>query len=142
MWASKDGSLVVWINLEDHLQLAAKRTDANIREAFECICINLLKLEALYRKLRRPFVWKEQLGWVVSSPAEVGTALRASVCMKLQHLPQHKRLQGVLERLRLRMDTTEHRGLCRYRVTLLTAMEKRLELQPDRNIDDLVPAQK
>ena len=42
----------------------------------------------------------------MSSPADVGTGLRASVRVKLQHLPRHKRLEDVLRRLRLRMDNT------------------------------------
>lgn len=41
---SKDGSLVVWVNMEDHLRLVSTRDDANIAEAFKCICINLQKV--------------------------------------------------------------------------------------------------
>ncbi|KAI1896917.1 hypothetical protein AGOR_G00099810 [Albula goreensis] len=160
VWVSKDSSLTVWINFDDHLQMVSKRTDSNIKEAFECVIINILKLEALYRKLRCWFVWKEQLGWVVSSPADVGTGLRASVWIKLQRLSQHKRMKSILERLRLRMDSTESTGVYKVYnphtigfsevellqllvdgVKLLTVMEKRLE-QPGGSIDDLVPAQK
>lgn len=65
-----------------------------------------IKLEKLYKSQRHPFVWKEHLGWVVSSPAEVGTALKASITLRLQHLPSHKRLDNVLDRLRLQMIPT------------------------------------
>ncbi len=41
---SKDGSLVVWVNMEDHLRLVSTRDDSNIAEAFKCICINLQKV--------------------------------------------------------------------------------------------------
>lgn len=41
---SKDGSLVVWVNMEDHLRLVSIRDDANVAEAFKCICINLQKV--------------------------------------------------------------------------------------------------
>ncbi|XP_053191550.1 zgc:172076 [Scomber japonicus] len=159
VWASEDGSLVVWINMEDHLRLVSTRDDTDIAEAFKCICINLQKLEEYYKALRHPFIWKQQLGWVTSSPADVGTGLRISVHVKLQHLPKHKRLQDVLKRLRIRMDQTESPALyCVSNmatfgpseveltqvvvdgVKLLIAMEKRLEGGGD--IDDIVPTQK
>ncbi|KAF3688114.1 Creatine kinase M-type [Channa argus] len=159
VWLSQNGSLVVWVNIDDHLRLVSTRDDANITEAFKCICINLQKLEAYYREFRHPFTWKQQLGWVTSSPADVGTGLRISVDLKLQHLPKHKRIQDVLKRLRVHMDETESPAL--YRVSnaatfglsevvltqqlvdgakLLIAMEKRLEANGD--IDELVPTQK
>ncbi|KAK5926059.1 hypothetical protein CgunFtcFv8_021662 [Champsocephalus gunnari] len=159
VWVGKDGSLVVWVNMEDHLRLVSTRDDANITEAFKCMCINLQKLEDLYRELKHPFTWKQQLGWVSSSPADVGTGLRIRVQLKLQHLPKHNRLQDVLKRLRLCMDTTDSPalycvsntatfGLSEVGLTqlvvdgvkLLIAMEKRLEVNGD--IEGLIPAQK
>ncbi|XP_028828639.1 creatine kinase M-type isoform X2 [Denticeps clupeoides] len=158
-WVSNDGSLVVWINTEDHLRLLSSRTDANIQEAFKCICVNLVKLEAFYKKWRHPFVWKEHLGWVVSSPAEVGTGLKASVIVRLSHIPQNKRIHDILERLRLHLHPTAKAGLYRVSnaptigftevglvqllvdgVKLLIRIEKRLE--NEGGIDDLVPAHK
>ncbi|XP_068583513.1 zgc:172076 [Cebidichthys violaceus] len=160
VWVSKDGSLVVWVNMEDHLRLVSTRDDADVAEAFKCICINLQKLEEVYRELRHPFTWKQQLGWVSSSPADVGTGLRVRVHLRLRHLPGHKRLQDVLKRLRIRMHTTTESpalycvsnaatfgpsevGLTQLvvdGVKLLLAMEKRLE--DGRDIDELVPTQK
>ncbi|XP_070684427.1 creatine kinase B-type [Pempheris klunzingeri] len=159
VWVSEDGSLVVWVNMDDHLRLVSTRDDANLAEAFKCICVNLQKLEELYRELRHPFIWKQQLGWVTSSPADVGTGLRVGVHLKLQHLPKHKRLQDVLKRLRIGMERAESPALYRVSnvatfglsevaltqlvvdgVRLLVAMEKRLE--DGRDVDELVPAQK
>ncbi|KAM7419963.1 hypothetical protein PAMA_016867 [Pampus argenteus] len=159
VWVSKDGNLVVRVNMEDHLRLVSTRDDANIAEAFKCICINLQKLEKSYSELRHPFTWKQQLGWVTSSPANVGTGLRIIVHLKLQHLPKHRRLQDILERLRLRMDRTESPALFSVSnvatfgpseveltqlvvdgVKLFIAMETRLE--GDRDIDELIPTQK
>ncbi|XP_047433525.1 zgc:172076 [Mugil cephalus] len=159
VWLSEDDSLVVWVNMEDHLRLVSTRNDANVAKAFRWICINLQKLEEFYRELRHPFIWKQQLGWVTSSPADVGTGLRVNVHLKLQLLPKHRRLQDVLKRLRIRMDSTESSGLhCVSNaatfgqsevaltqlvvdgVKLLIAMEKRLERNQD--IDELIPTQK
>lgn len=41
---SKDGGLVVWVNMEDHLRLVSARDDANIAEAFKCISTNVQKV--------------------------------------------------------------------------------------------------
>lgn len=65
-----------------------------------------LQLGELFRELRHPFIWKQQLGWLTSSPADVGTGLRIRVHLRLQHLPEHKRLQHILKRLKIRMDGT------------------------------------
>ncbi|XP_022076800.2 zgc:172076 [Acanthochromis polyacanthus] len=159
VWVSKDGTLMVWVNMEDHLRLVSTRDDANVAEAFKCICTNLQKLEQYYKQLRHQFIWKQQLGWVTSSPADVGTGLKISVHLKLQHLPKHKRLQDILKRLRVHMDKTESPVLYRVSnvatfgqsevaltqlvvdgVKLLIAMESRLKVNGD--IDELVPTQK
>ncbi|XP_046899681.1 zgc:172076 [Hypomesus transpacificus] len=159
VWVSKDCSLGIWINMEEHIKLVTMRSDANIAEAFKCICINTLKLEALYKKLRHPFIWKQHLGWVVSSPADVGTGLRASVRVRLPHLFTHNRLQDVLKRLRLRMENTDELDVYNVSnvptigfnevsltqlvvdgVKLLIVMEKSLE--NGQSIDELVPMQK
>ncbi|XP_036402033.1 creatine kinase M-type-like [Megalops cyprinoides] len=160
VWISKDGNLAVWINIDDHLQLVSARTDSNIKKAFESACVHLQKLEVQYRKLRHSFIWKQHLGWVVSSPAEVGTGLKASVQLKLRHLAQHKRLQNILERLRLCMDFTGSSEVYKVSnahtigfteveliqllvdgVKLLIVMDRTLE-DPEGSIDHLVPAQK
>lgn len=70
-------------------------------------CVPLcLQLGELYRELRHPFIWKQQLGWLASSPADVGTGLRVGVRLRLRLLPEHRRLQDILKRLRIRMDRT------------------------------------
>ncbi|KAJ8002334.1 hypothetical protein DPEC_G00178800 [Dallia pectoralis] len=159
VWISNDRTLLVWVNIYDHLRLVTTRDDANIAKAFQCICVNLLRLEALYKKMRHPFIWKQQLGWVVSSPADVGTGLRASIRVKLQQLPRHKHLKDILRRLRLRMENTDCIGVYNISnaqtigmdevgftqlvvdgVKLLIRMEKRLEIK--ENIADLIPLQK
>ncbi|XP_041641103.1 zgc:172076 [Cheilinus undulatus] len=159
VWVSDDSSLVIWINIEDHVKLVLKKDDANITEAFKDIYTYLQKLGDFYRELKHPFIWKHQLGWVTSSPADVGTGLRIGVRLKLQHFSRHRRAQDILRRLRVSMERTESPALYRVSnvatfgvseveltqlvvdgVKLLIAMEKRLE--DGRDIDDLVPAQK
>ncbi|XP_063059007.1 zgc:172076 [Engraulis encrasicolus] len=159
LWVSEDGQLVIWVNFEDHLKLECCRSDPNIRLAFDCICENIVRLEKMYKTIRRRFVWKEHLGWVVSSPAQVGTGLQASVTVRLRHLPTHKRLENILDRLRLHMTPTDQPGLYRVSntptigftevgvvqlvvdgVSLLIRMEKKL--QDGGQLDDLVPTQK
>ncbi|KAK6300238.1 hypothetical protein J4Q44_G00283360 [Coregonus suidteri] len=164
-------SRAVWFQRKTGLDLLGSRTlgppqigdhadDANTQGLPMYLCQPpLVLLEALYKKLRHPFIWKQQLGWVVSSPADVGTGLRASVRVKLQLLPRHRRLEDVLKRLRLRMDKTDCSEVYNISnaqtigldevgftqlvvdgVKLLIRMEKRLE--GEEKIDDLVPLQK
>ncbi|XP_077058198.1 creatine kinase, testis isozyme [Siphateles boraxobius] len=159
LWLSKDGTLAVWVNMEDHLKLVSYRSDACLQEAFKTICINVLKMEAVYNKRRHPFIWKPHLGWVISSPAEVGTGLKASVTVKLLHLAENKRMDDILDRLRLQMEATSCPGVYKISnlqtigfnevgltqlvvdgVKLLIRMEKRLE--NNSGIDDLVPTRK
>ncbi|RVE76616.1 hypothetical protein OJAV_G00010390 [Oryzias javanicus] len=159
VWLSKDGSLLVWVNMDDHLRLASPRDDANVTEAFKRVFINLQKLQESYRALKHPFIWKQQLGWVTSSPADVGTGLKVSVHLKLQLLPKHKRLPDVLKRLKICMEETESPEVYSVRnsrtfgqteveltqlvvdgVKLLIAMEKRLQACAD--IHELLPSHK
>uniref|UniRef100_A0A3P9I6Q1 creatine kinase n=1 Tax=Oryzias latipes TaxID=8090 RepID=A0A3P9I6Q1_ORYLA len=159
VWLSQDGSLVIWVNIDDHLRLVSHRDDANVAEAFKRVFINLQKLEEHYRALKHPFIWKQQLGWVTSSPADVGTGLKVSIHLKLQLLPQHKRLPDVLTRLKICMEKTESPEVYSVRniatfgqteveltqlvvdgVKLLIAMEKRLQASAD--IHELLPSHK
>ncbi|KAI4832235.1 hypothetical protein KUCAC02_015209 [Chaenocephalus aceratus] len=139
VWVSKDGSLVVWVNMEDHLRLVSTRDDANITEAFRCMCINLQKLEDLCRELKHPFTWKQQLGWVSSSPADVGTG-RPEETEALHG--QHRFPSAVLCEQLVTFGLSEV-GLTQLvvdGVKLLIAMEKRLEVNGD--IEGLIPAQR
>ncbi|XP_024909804.1 creatine kinase M-type-like [Cynoglossus semilaevis] len=103
---SDDNSLVVWINIEDHLKLVTTRHDADVAEAFKFIFAKLQKLGVIYSQLRHPFIWKQQLGWLSSSPTEVGTGFRVRIKLRLKLLPTQRRLQDVLIRLRLHMVST------------------------------------
>uniref|UniRef100_A0A3P8UFK2 creatine kinase n=1 Tax=Cynoglossus semilaevis TaxID=244447 RepID=A0A3P8UFK2_CYNSE len=150
VWLSDDNSLVVWINIEDHLKLVTTRHDADVAEAFKFIFAKL-----------HPFIWKQQLGWLSSSPTEVGTGFRVRIKLRLKLLPTQRRLQDVLIRLRLHMVSTGTASTGVYTVSnagtfgesevaltqlvvdgvkLLVNMEKILEKNGD--IDELVPSQK
>uniref|UniRef100_A0A3Q3X859 creatine kinase n=1 Tax=Mola mola TaxID=94237 RepID=A0A3Q3X859_MOLML len=106
VWVSNNGSLVVWVNMEDHLRLVSTRDDANTTEAFSkhrlflCACLRL-----------EDSVWKQQPGRVTNSPASVGTGLRIRVHLRLRHVPKHKQLQDILDRLRINMEQTESPAL-------------------------------
>lgn len=41
---SENRSLLVWVNIDEHLRLVSMREDANVAEAFQCICISLQKV--------------------------------------------------------------------------------------------------
>lgn len=68
-----------------------------------CCCY---QLEASYRRLRHSFAWQQELGWLSSSPANVGTGLRVRVTLRLKLFPQHHRAGDILARLRLHFERT------------------------------------
>ncbi|XP_041109014.1 zgc:172076 isoform X2 [Polyodon spathula] len=138
VWISQDTKLIVWINNEDHLQL-----------------------EDLYKKMKHPFIWKDHLGYVLSSPAEVGTGLRACCDVKLSHIHKHDKFENIMERLRLRKSVIGAVGSSVYKifnadtigftevellqllvdgVKLLINMDK--NLKQGSTIDHLMPAPK
>ena len=48
---SEDGTLAVWVNMEDHLRLVSSRADANIQEAFTTVCLGVLKVRLIKNSL-------------------------------------------------------------------------------------------
>lgn len=161
VWISQDTKLIVWINNEDHLQIVCTQKGCDIREAFALVCINLGRLEKLYEKMKHPFIWKDHLGYVLSSPAEVGTGLRGCCDVKLSHIHKHAEFETIMERLRLRKSVIGAMGSSVYKifnadtigftevellqllvdgVKLLINMDK--NLKQGSTIDHLMPAPK
>lgn len=41
---NKDGSLVVWVNMDEHLRVVSSRADGDIAEAFRFLSVKLKKV--------------------------------------------------------------------------------------------------
>ncbi|XP_042188619.1 creatine kinase M-type isoform X2 [Callorhinchus milii] len=101
VWHNNDKNFIVWVNKEDHLRIISMQQGGNMTQVFQRYCFGLKKLEEIYRKKRHPFIFKYYLGYVLTCPSELGTGLRASVHLKLDHISKHQKFSEILQRLRL-----------------------------------------
>ncbi len=80
-------TFLVWINEEDQLRIIAMQQGGDINEVFE----RLKKaIHAMEEKL--VFLHDSRLGYIASCPTNLGTAMRASVHIKLPKLANNKAL--------------------------------------------------
>ena len=75
----------MWVNEEDQLRIIAMQKDANIPEVFERLCRAAKHIETVVE-----FSHDNHLGYITSCPTNLGTAMRASVHIKLPKLMADK----------------------------------------------------
>ena len=68
----------VWINEEDQLRIISMQKGADIGEVFDRLCRACAAVEKISK-----FAHNDHLGYITSCPTNLGTALRASVHIKL-----------------------------------------------------------
>ena len=74
-------TFLVWLNEEDELRIISMQKGGNISEVFERL---VSAIKALEESLT--FAYSEHLGYISSCPTNLGTAMRASVHIKLPKL--------------------------------------------------------
>lgn len=89
---SKDKSISVLVNEEDHLRMQCIRGGNHLREAWEL----LDKLDDLLEN-EKPFAFDEKFGYLTACPTNVGTGMRASVMLHLPALEMTGYLNRVLK---------------------------------------------
>ena len=77
-------SFLVWINEEDQLRIISMQQGGNIKEVFERLLKAIKQIEKSI-----DFAYSEHLGYITSCPTNLGTAMRASVHIKLPLLAQN-----------------------------------------------------
>ena len=85
LYLSRDKAFSVWVNEEDQLRIIALEKGGELLSV-----LNRLKkgVKALEKKL--PFIFTPHLGYITSCPTNLGTAMRASVHIKLPNLSLHE----------------------------------------------------
>jgi creatine kinase/arginine kinase len=78
-------SFNVWVNEEDQLRIISMQKGSGIIEVFDRLCRAAACIEAVCE-----FSHDEHLGYITSCPTNLGTALRASVHIKLPKLMKQK----------------------------------------------------
>lgn len=81
IYHNNDKTFLVWVNEEDQLRIISMQKGGDIKQTFSRLCDALAQFES---KLR--FSYSDHLGYLTSCPTNLGTAMRASVHIKLPGL--------------------------------------------------------
>jgi creatine kinase/arginine kinase len=76
---------LIWVNEEDQLRIISMQPGAGIKEVFDRLCRAANHIETVCK-----FARDDHLGYITSCPTNLGTALRASVHIKLPKLMKEK----------------------------------------------------
>lgn len=80
-----DKTFLVWVNEEDQLRIISMQPGADIKAVFERLCRAAHHIETVVK-----FARDDHLGYITSCPTNLGTAMRASVHIKLPKLMADK----------------------------------------------------
>jgi len=104
-------TFLVWLNEEDELRIISMQKAGNISEVFERL---VRAIKALEETLS--FAYSKHLGYISSCPTNLGTAMRASVHIKLPKLSKNmERLKSITDKYHLQIrgvdgEHSESRG--------------------------------
>ncbi len=87
---------LVWVNEEDHLRIISMQQGGAIATVYERLRQAVLTIGA-----ELPFARNNRLGYLCSCPTNLGTAMRASVHIKLPRLGQSEELANICKSLNL-----------------------------------------
>merc|ERR1719364_394883 len=82
---NKDKTFLVWVNEEDQLRIISMQPGSDIAAVFDRLCRAAKHIETVCK-----FAHDDHLGYITSCPTNLGTALRASVHIKLPLLGKNK----------------------------------------------------
>ena len=83
----------MWVNEEDQLRIISMQPGADIKAVFDRLCRAASIIEGVCE-----FAHDEHLGYITSCPTNLGTAMRASVHIKLPLLMKDKEtMQGIAD---------------------------------------------
>eukprot|EP01043_Picozoa_sp_COSAG02_P025003 COSAG02_NODE_1388_length_12920_cov_8.638122_5_plen_656_part_00 len=83
---AEQGTLLVWVNEEDHVRLMALERGPDMRAAFERFAAAANGLEKALLQSGHGFARTDNLGYLLTCPSNLGTGLRVSVSVSLPQL--------------------------------------------------------
>jgi len=96
-------TFLVWINEEDELRVISMQDGGDIKEVFTRLSYAIEKLQEGIE-----FAYSEHLGYITSCPTNLGTAMRASVHIKLPYLAKDMELfKSITDRYHLQIRGTD-----------------------------------
>jgi creatine kinase len=159
--SAEDPELMIWLNAEDHLRVISMSKGGDLLGVFTRLSKVLNALERSLKDRGHSFAIDPRLGFLNTSPENLGTALRASVFVKLPRLGQQPGFEDLLDRLRLEVSSrfkgdkatgifdianSERLGQSEVQlinamingVGILIALEKRLERGEEVNLEEVM----
>jgi len=103
-------NLMIWVNARDHIGIISNAKGGDVQGVFSRMSKAAWALETALRDRGHAFAEDRRLGFLNTSPSDIGPALRASVSIKLVRLGQHKGFDNLMKRLRLdaRAEISSH----------------------------------
>ncbi|MDJ0622384.1 MAG: hypothetical protein QNJ17_05435 [Desulfocapsaceae bacterium] len=93
---TSDKTFLVWVNEEDHLRIISMQQGGGLANVYERLRQGLEKINE-----QVPFARSHRLGYLSSCPTNLGTAMRASVHIKLPRLGQRRDFGKLCNQLQL-----------------------------------------
>lgn len=81
IYHNDEKTFLVWVNEEDQLRIISMQEGGDIKEVFSRLTNAISKIEE-----KIEFLYDEHLGYITSCPTNLGTAMRASVHIRLPNL--------------------------------------------------------
>jgi len=101
IFLSNDNKFLVWVNEEDGIRIISMQPGGDIREVFERLVRGIRAIEE-----KIDFSFNDHLGYLSSCPTNLGTAMRASIHVKLSNTGRRDDFVEICDRLQLSVRGT------------------------------------
>lgn len=101
IFRNKDNTFVVFVNEDDHVQFRCFDKGGNLQGVFDKLIRGIAAFERELKRSGEEFMWDDHLGYIVSDPIHLGTALDVRARVKLHHLASDPRLRWILTSYKL-----------------------------------------
>ncbi len=99
IYHNDEKTFLVWVNEEDQLRIISMQQGGDIKEVFTRLTTAISKIEE-----KIAFSYSDHLGFITSCPTNLGTAMRASVHIKLPNLSTDmKRFEEITNKYHLQI---------------------------------------
>eukprot|EP00929_Paragymnodinium_shiwhaense_P000002 TRINITY_DN0_c0_g1_i2.p1 TRINITY_DN0_c0_g1~~TRINITY_DN0_c0_g1_i2.p1 ORF type:complete len:1732 (-),score=420.09 TRINITY_DN0_c0_g1_i2:219-5315(-) len=103
-------NFVAWVNSEDHLCMTSIESHGNLQRAFDRVSQAMMSVEQSLRQNGASFAHDSQLGYLTTSPANLGTAMHVSVTLRLPLLSAWPDFRGFCKTLGLYVQPSSANG--------------------------------
>jgi len=104
-------NLFVWLNQEDHMRIISMEEGDNIQEVTKRFIMACDQIQQVLKSQGTDFMWNPHLGFISTSPSNIGTGLRAGVLIKLPLLSSQSYFKDLLVQCKLQARRTRSEGI-------------------------------